>query len=213
AHMIMRTPPAFFKASTSPLGSVSPPIQFPCQGGASATYDFGNATQATAGGTVPVSFIGSAVHGGGSCQLSLATTASADPKNWHVVHSIMGGCVASAKGNLDRGPDTDGYPDAVECSAADSDAQSECKKKWNIPLPQGLPSGKYLFAWTWFNTVGNREMYMNCAPIEVKGASGSQDDFLKTLPGIFMANVEAQPCVTKELPGLSLPFPDPGTSV
>lgn len=40
-------------------------------------------------------------------------------------------------------------------------------------LPGDVPSAEAaLFAWTWFNNLGNREMYMNCAVVRVVGSGG-----------------------------------------
>ncbi|KGO39380.1 hypothetical protein PEX1_070400 [Penicillium expansum] len=44
-------------------------------------------------------------------------------------------------------------------------------KKYQFDVPSDAPSGDALFAWTWFNKVGNREMYMNCAMITIGGSS------------------------------------------
>jgi hypothetical protein len=46
-------------------------------------------------------------------------------------------------------------------------------KKYDFNIPADAPAGNALFAWTWFNKVGNREMYMNCAMITI-GGSGSR---------------------------------------
>ncbi|KAJ6118611.1 hypothetical protein N7471_013231 [Penicillium samsonianum] len=46
-------------------------------------------------------------------------------------------------------------------------------KKYQFDIPSDAPSGDALFAWTWFNKVGNREMYMNCAMITI-GGSGNR---------------------------------------
>ncbi|KAJ1769752.1 hypothetical protein LPJ74_003777 [Coemansia sp. RSA 1843] len=43
-----------------------------------------------------------------------------------------------------------------------------------IKLPDKLPSSdKAVFAWTWVNASGNREFYMNCADVAIKGTSDS----------------------------------------
>ncbi|KAJ5682081.1 Extracellular protein [Penicillium maclennaniae] len=44
-------------------------------------------------------------------------------------------------------------------------------KKYNFTVPSDAPSGEALLAWTWFNKVGNREMYMNCAFVTIGGNS------------------------------------------
>ncbi|KAH7099159.1 hypothetical protein BKA62DRAFT_641386 [Auriculariales sp. MPI-PUGE-AT-0066] len=58
-------------------------------------------------------------------------------------------------------------------------------QKFDVPVPAGLPSAQgAIFAWTWFNKIGNREIYMNCAPVDVMGSSGSME-----LPRMFEANI------------------------
>ncbi|KAJ2551757.1 hypothetical protein EV175_003575 [Coemansia sp. RSA 1933] len=45
---------------------------------------------------------------------------------------------------------------------------------YDLKLPDNLPaSDKAIFAWTWVNASGNREFYMNCADVEIKGTSTS----------------------------------------
>ncbi|KAK2787790.1 hypothetical protein FQN52_007101 [Onygenales sp. PD_12] len=41
------------------------------------------------------------------------------------------------------------------------------KKEYEFTVPESAPEGNALFAWTWFNLVGNREMYMNCARVRI----------------------------------------------
>ncbi|KAJ5990159.1 hypothetical protein N7499_010686 [Penicillium canescens] len=45
-------------------------------------------------------------------------------------------------------------------------------KKYKFNIPSDAPTGDALFAWTWFNKVGNREMYMNCAMVNIGGSGG-----------------------------------------
>ncbi|KAJ1933129.1 hypothetical protein EC988_009222 [Linderina pennispora] len=45
---------------------------------------------------------------------------------------------------------------------------------YTFTLPQDLPSSdKAVFSWTWINASGNRELYMNCADVAIKGGSSS----------------------------------------
>jgi hypothetical protein len=60
--------------------------------------------------------------------------------------------------------------------------------EYDFPIPADAPGGHALFAWTWFNLIGNREMYMNCAQVEIDG-SGSTSAFQSSYPDIFVANV------------------------
>ncbi|KAE8372468.1 hypothetical protein BDV26DRAFT_301892 [Aspergillus bertholletiae] len=81
--------------------------------------------------------------------------------------------------------------------------------KWDFEVPASAPSGKALFAWSWFNIEGNREMYMNCAQVEIQGGSGSSAAF-DQLPEIFEANI-GNGCQTVE--GKETVFAHPGSSV
>ncbi|KAJ1788045.1 hypothetical protein LPJ59_005610, partial [Coemansia sp. RSA 2399] len=45
---------------------------------------------------------------------------------------------------------------------------------YEVALPANLPaSNNAIFAWTWVNASGNREFYMNCADVAIKGTSES----------------------------------------
>ncbi|QKX54478.1 uncharacterized protein TRUGW13939_01565 [Talaromyces rugulosus] len=81
---------------------------------------------------------------------------------------------------------------------------------YDFTLPEDAPAGDALFAWTWFNLQGNREMYMNCADVTIQGGSGSPDDFEKAYPTMFAANV-GNGCETVE--GKPVVFADPGKQV
>ncbi|KAJ9097351.1 hypothetical protein QFC19_006819 [Naganishia cerealis] len=76
----------------------------------------------------------------------------------------------------------------------------------DVAIPSEAPSGDALFAWTWFNTAGNREMYMNCAAVTVaNGGSGL------TGPTPFVANADVNECKTIE--NVDVVFPDPGSVI
>lgn len=208
AHMIMNhpTPYSASKVQSSPLDGTT--YAFPCQGGTDASYYTGTATEIAAGDNTTLSFTGSAVHGGGSCQVSVTyeNPPPADQSKWKVIHSMIGGCPASATGNIQTsGTDSEGRPNGEQCSGESGD---NCVKQYSIQIPKELKTGKATFAWTWFNKIGNREMYMNCAPISITGGSDS-DDYYNSLPDMFVANIPGK-CTTGE--GV-LEFPNPGTSV
>ena len=82
------------------------------------------------------------------------------------------------------------------------------KLEWDFEIPSFAPSGKALFAWSWFNIEGNREMYMNCAQVEIEGGSDSAQ--FDQLPEIFTANI-GNGCRTVE--GKETVFAHPGDSV
>lgn len=215
AHMIMNTPVPYNLNGQAPLLQTSPlgpDFAFPGQG-LSRVVEM---NKYTAGGApIEVQFTGSAMHKGGSCQFSVApgTTPPSDPKAWKVITSIIGGCPGETdgEGNLQTiGQDPEGRPTAQQCTSFE---EKECLKTFKIPVPKELASGSYTFAWTWFNTVGNREMYMNMAPIEVSGGASEAagQSYLNSLPSIFVANIKGNPvstCTTS--PGV-LDFPEPGS--
>ncbi|KFY13099.1 hypothetical protein V491_06515, partial [Pseudogymnoascus sp. VKM F-3775] len=197
AHIMMSTPIPFGKSTLNNSPLLADGSDFPCKqrGG---VYDPEGASNSMAlGSTQPLNFVGSAVHGGGSCQISITYDEKPTKDSvWKVIHSIEGGCPArGVDGNLGGGPDTP-VPD-----------------DYSFTIPDSLPTGSAVLAWTWFNKVGNREMYMNCAPIDITGGSSkSKRDTaaFDALPDMFTANIE-NGCTTKE--SVDLQFPNPGESV
>ena len=99
-------------------------------------------------------------------------------KTFHVIKSIEGNCAGGPNNN-----------------------------KFDFTVPADAKSGKAIFAWTWFNHTGNREMYMNCAAVTITGSGTST---LADRPEIFVANVGKQ-CKTQDESDLA--FPDPGSDV
>ncbi|RDW89795.1 putative extracellular protein [Aspergillus mulundensis] len=92
-------------------------------------------------------------------------------------------------------------------------------QSYEFTIPTDAPSGEALLAWTWFNKIGNREMYMNCAQVTVESPARkegliavSKRDAFSSLPPIFIANVNGPgQCTTIE--GQEVNFPLPGPSV
>lgn len=78
-----------------------------------------------------------------------------------------------------------------------------------FPIPADLPSAsKATLMWTWQNKVGNREMYGNCAVIDVTGSSSSS--FTGPVP--FRVNTFPDgTCINTE--GQDMVYPNPGPSV
>lgn len=93
-------------------------------------------------------------------------------------------------------------------------------KSYKFKVPSDAQSGEALLAWTWFNKVGNREMYMNCAQVTVGSDSSRMEGFsavskanaFDSLPEIFVANVNG-PGKCKTIEGKDVNFPQPGPSV
>ncbi|QDS70561.1 hypothetical protein FKW77_010454 [Venturia effusa] len=80
--------------------------------------------------------------------------------------------------------------------------------QYDFTIPSFAPTGNALFAWTWFNEVGNREMYMTCAFVKIIGSSATrrsrtkrQTSFtsMSSLPNIWRANIAGlNKCATAE---------------
>ncbi|KAJ2846757.1 hypothetical protein IWW36_004194 [Coemansia brasiliensis] len=98
----------------------------------------------TAGQSVTVKLqSGGATHGGGHCQYSLSYDGG---KTFVVLHQVLGKCFG----------------------------QDDSQRDVTFTLPKDLPSSdKAVFAWSWVNAVGNREFYMNCADVSIKGSGSS----------------------------------------
>jgi LysM repeat protein len=80
-------------------------------------------------------------------------------------------------------------------------------QNFSFTVPADAKSGKAIFAWTWFNHTGNREMYMNCAAVDITGSGTSE---LQDRPEIFTANI-GNGCTVPE--GTDVQFPNPGPDV
>ncbi|KAM0699156.1 hypothetical protein Q7P36_001202 [Cladosporium allicinum] len=202
AHMFLAEPKPIqgnaIKDPLDPSGS-----NFPCHGAALPTS---GGQKLVAGETFPLKLeladgANTAVHGGGSCQLAILsdTTNAADPASWNVIYSIEGGCPSNTKGNLDNTPNG-----AVACTSND---QGDCVHSWDVPMPKGVKSGNAILSWTWFNTIGNREMYQNCVNVDITGGSGDG-----TFPPLFVANLAGINSVVTTAESDVL-FPEPGEFV
>jgi hypothetical protein len=182
----------------NPLGDGFP---FPCQGLSTVEQ----VTSITAGQTQLVNFTGGAQHGGGSCQFSLTYDypPPADKSKWKTIYTLIGGCPVTSAGNLPAAaPDGHGRADSPHCGG---DTGVDCIKQFNIPIPKDVPNGNATFAWTWFNKIGNREIYMTCSPVAIIGGSDDHS-FFNSLPQMFVANVAGE-CTTAN--GV-LNIPNPG---
>jgi hypothetical protein len=168
-------------APLDPSGS-----NYPCKGYHS---DLGTSAGASVADYVPgqtynIEFApGGAVHGGGSCQISLSFDQG---KSFTVIQSIIGGCPTAAS-----------YP---------------------FTIPADSQTGSAILAWSWNNKVGNREFYMNCASVTIKGGSKRAVVPVKpravaysARPQIFVANLKTQACDVPE--GIDVVYPQPGPDV
>ncbi|KAJ5191602.1 uncharacterized protein N7498_010587 [Penicillium cinerascens] len=200
AHMVMTNPVPYGKDTLTNAPMAADGSDFPCKL-RSNTYEVTEENKIAIGESHLLTFQGSATHGGGSCQISMTTDrAPSKDTEWKVIKSFEGGCPANVDGNLSGGSTmADPYT-------------------FNFTIPEGIEAGKYTLAWTWFNRIGNREMYMNCAPVTVTGGSSKRspeeqvsvvEKRTANFPPMFVANVNG--CTTKE--GVDIRFPQPGDDV
>ncbi|KAK0616916.1 hypothetical protein B0T14DRAFT_389117, partial [Immersiella caudata] len=211
-HMIMNTPTPYNYHGDEPRVMVHPledkelERPFPCQG----LTRIEKTTEMTAGQPQLVNFTGGAQHGGGSCQFSLTYEfpPPVDISKWKTIYTIIGGCPTGHDGNLpEAGKDQDGRAESLHCPDPDS-PRTDCIRSFNIPIPKGVPNGNATFAWTWFNKIGNREFYANCAPVSITGGS-SDTTFFDSLPNMFVASIPGKPTCFDGTSGI-LNIPNPG---
>lgn len=157
-HMIMQKPVPYDVENTNnspldPSGS-----DYPCK---ASSYKITAMNKIPVNEPVLLDFKGTAVHGGGTCQLSISLDKEPTKEStFKVIQTFVGGCpTVEGTGGL------------------------------TFNIPKDFPSTeRATLAWTWFNQIGNREMYMNCAPVEITGGSDNMDYF-NTLPDMFVANI------------------------
>ncbi|KAM7190723.1 hypothetical protein V8F20_009628 [Naviculisporaceae sp. PSN 640] len=193
AHVFMNTPQvaAVPRVHNGPLDASG--ADFPCQI-RDGNYDAGGVNNVMPlGSRQPLAFTGSAVHGGGSCQISITYDSKPTKQSvWKVIHSIEGGCpVRNTEGNIG------------------DDASMPVPGDFSFPIPDDIPAGNGTLAWTWLNRIGNREFYMNCAPITLTGTGGDKSNW-EALPDMFVANI-GNDCTTQEK--MDYKYPNPGKSV
>ncbi|KAK6080952.1 endoglucanase [Seiridium cupressi] len=158
-----------------------------------------DATKMAIGQTQKLSFTGSAVHGGGSCQLAVTSDAAPTASTaWQVILSIEGGCPSKSGGAADE---------------------------YEFTIPTGIQPGKYVFAWTWVpHMSGAPEFYMNCAPIEVTGGAAKRSDndtvqiselvTRDAFPNLNVINLAGvNDCSTAKDQANDLVWPDPGSNL
>lgn len=198
AHLTMGTPPQWhvpekIGATVETSDGPQSPLQadgsnYPCHGVAPeapvATY--------APGSVQPLQLIGSAVHGGGSGQMAI-TYDTTPTKNsvFRTMTSWEGNHPVQADGNLTPDP-------------------AHVLPLLHFTVPAGLPAGKAVVAWVWWNRIGNREMYMQCATVEISGSETSSAAF-DSLPTMFRAN-SGNGCTVPE--GVqAIKFKNPGPEV
>lgn len=181
AHIIMKTPTPY-SADTidnSPISASG----FPCK--AQNGFKVSEQNKMAVGEKQTLSFTGSAVHNGGTCQLSVALGQQPDGSTpFKVIKTIEGGCPGTNAGT----------------------------KEFSFELPDSIPDGEHTFAWTWMPTSsGQPEYYMNCAPIEVTGGASDESNFSQ-LPDMLVANLPELTDCTQTVNTI-LKVPNPGDVV
>ncbi|KAH8816052.1 carbohydrate-binding module family 18 protein [Xylogone sp. PMI_703] len=89
----------------------------------------------------------------------------------------------------------------------------EAGQQFNFNVPSDAPTGSAMFAWVWYNMIGNREIYMDCASVTISGGSSKRDTpstSFKDRPSLFVANL-GNGCTTVE--GKEVEYPNPGPDV
>ncbi|KAM0815495.1 hypothetical protein AB5N19_01289 [Seiridium cardinale] len=186
SHVVLETPRPFKPAEYGPTNPVEAGT-FPCKAPEGVKLEMdGSPTEMAVGEDQLLTFQGMAVHGGGSCQISLTSDIDDEfqphkDSRFFVIHSIEGGCPArNVTGNLD-GPNSD---------------------KYYFKVPSGVDPGKYVLSWSWVPRIGGQpEFYQTCAPIVVSPSKASRKRQSiperretsiarrEVFPDIFMANM------------------------
>lgn len=85
---------------------------------------------------------------------------------------------------------------------------------WPFTVPKSAPAGEAIFSWTWFNKFGGRrEMYMNCAHVNIDNTAGALSDWEAMAPLIFKANIFGATCTTPENTDVVFPNPGPADAI
>ncbi|KAJ5267309.1 CAZyme family AA11 [Penicillium angulare] len=191
-HMILNNPKPFGKATLNNSPLAADGSDFPCKLRPGAFEAPEEQNIVGVGETHPLSFEGGAMHGGGSCQVSLTIDRiPSKDSEWLVIKSFEGGCPASTSGSI-----------GSSSAAVDP-------FHFNFTVPESMKPGDYTLAWTWFNQIGNREMYMNCAPITITGLPANGSQTRPSFPPMFIANING--CNTTE--NVDIRFPHPGNAL
>lgn len=186
AHMIMQSPVPFGVSTlnNSPLVDAKPGTSssdYPCKQ-RQGVYDITTMNNMAVGDAQELNFTGSASHGGGTCQIAVTMDEEPDYKSvFKVIQVFEGGCPTSGDGNDGSHP-------------------------FSFALPKDFPNGRSTLAWVWYNKIGNREVYMNCAPITVTGGSDDKTVY-NSLPNLYLINLPTSECSTVETSDQLVPHP------
>ncbi|KAK5115944.1 hypothetical protein LTR62_000400 [Meristemomyces frigidus] len=190
AHIKIMTPTPFGNSTldTSPLNNAaigSSASNFPCKQ-RSGVYDIAERTPIAVGADQPLIFSGSASHGGGVCQLAMTTDAEPTANSIFKLFTVIEGCPIK------------------------DDSTSGGISDYSFKLPQGTPNGNLTLAWIWYNRIGNREIYMNCMPVEVTGGSDDKTAY-EAMNNAYIINQPTEDCSSQEMGDTIIP--NPGNAV
>ncbi|KAK3708924.1 hypothetical protein LTR37_011254 [Vermiconidia calcicola] len=188
AHLIMKHPVPYGvdTLDNSPLHDAKPGTgesDYPCKQ-RPGVYDITKMNNMAVGEPQLLDFEGTASHGGGTCQIAVTLDKEPDYNSqFKIIQVFEGGCPTSSDGTTES---------------------------FTFKIPEGFPNGQATLAWSWYNMIGNREMYMNCAPITVTGGSDSQD-YYNSLPNMYVIAMPTSECTTSQDGGSqSVIIPNPG---
>ncbi|KAF2833044.1 hypothetical protein CC86DRAFT_389430 [Ophiobolus disseminans] len=181
AHMVITKPIPFGAPNNFNLDKSG--SDFPCK---AVPYTSTSPNLWPVGSKQRLDLKGSATHDGGSCQISVTTDkAPTKASKWKVIYSIEGGCPPPPPTGGNFLPDNPNFVNLVTPG-------------FEFTIPPEVPNGDLAMSWTWFNKVGQREMYMNCAPVTVTGGASDMSAF-EALPDMAVANLASQgTCATTE---------------
>ncbi|THY30421.1 hypothetical protein D6D01_03217 [Aureobasidium pullulans] len=189
-HLKLNKPVPYSKSTLQldPLKNALPGTEqsdFPCQSkriGGADPFIVDQENELIAGEPQVMTFDGSASHGGGSCQLSVALDRrpTAESK-FKTIASWIGGCpIDNANGGTNP---------------------------WNYTIPPEVPNGQATLAWSWVSKLsGQPEFYMNCAPITVSGGAEDTTEF-DQLEDMFRVNLPSSQCGSQLSSNLEIPNP------
>jgi hypothetical protein len=186
AHIKIQSPTPFGvdTLDTSPLLNFAPGASgsdFPCKQ-RTGVYDISERTEIAAGSQSPLVFSGSASHGGGVCELLLTTDLEPTANTEWKLFTVIEGC--PLKGDASSGGVSD----------------------YSFTIPEGMPNGNATFAWVWYNRIGNREIYMNCAPISISSGSDDKTAY-NALNNAYFINLPRESCSSQEMGDTIIPNP------
>ncbi|KAF4546360.1 Lytic polysaccharide monooxygenase [Lasiodiplodia theobromae] len=129
-----------------------------------------------------------AVHGGGTCQLSITLDVPPTSQStFKVIKTIEGGCPG----------------------LSNEDGTTRAVNSFTYQIPKIALNGQQTLVWTWFPVMSSDpEMYMNCAPINVSG--GTQDtSAFDQLPDMLVANYDREGIKAAKLQAKEYPASGP----